>query len=127
MPAESAWPAADHTVTTWGEARMTLKTVDALTRRASLLTLGAGLAVVAPLLADAKQNTNKKRKKKLNKKAKQKCQQQVEQCEETTVAACEGDPQCIEDAAEILLCCEFLAACDFAGLIACVLEAQDPN
>jgi hypothetical protein len=103
---------------------------DALTRRASLLSLGvAGLtaAVSGPLAAGAK-NKNKKAKKKLKKKQKQKCQSQVEPCEAVLTANCEdtnqGDP---DGLAECLAtqppCCESLGTCDVEGFFTCLIAA----
>ena len=88
-------------------------TFDALSRRASLLGVGAGLAALAmPFSADAK-NKGKK-------KAKQKCRSQVEPCS-TLVGESncgpENDPDCL---AQISACCQLLANCDFTGLIACI-------
>jgi hypothetical protein len=95
---------------------MTHQISDALIRRASVLTLGAGLAAVAaPLMADAKKNKGKQ----IKKKQRQKCQKQVEQCEPVAIAECAGnpDPSCLAD---LLRCCEFLGSCDFLGFFACL-------
>lgn len=101
---------------------MTDRIVAALSRRASLLTLGAAgtVAAFAPLTADArkKKNRNKNQNKKVNKKARQKCQNQIEQCNDLVIAQCgEENEECI---AEGLVCCEFLSDCNFTGFLGCL-------
>jgi hypothetical protein len=85
-------------------------TFDALSRRASLVTLGAaGLAALAdPVVADAK-NTAKK-------KARKKCQQQVGQCTAFLAEQCDGDPSCLA----VTACCPSLGNCDVAAFFACL-------
>jgi hypothetical protein len=96
--------------------------LDALTRRASLLSLGvAGLtaALTSPLSAGAKN----KAKKKLKKKQQQKCQAQVGQCNDTYTAYCESisdDPDVVQTCLDAYTpCCESLASCDYAAFFAC--------
>jgi hypothetical protein len=87
-------------------------TFDALTRRASLASLGAaGVAALAlPLAADAKNKTKKK--------AKKKCKSQIEPCV-TILTEAEGscDPDCV---AQITACCQFAGNCDFNGWLTCL-------
>jgi hypothetical protein len=96
-------------------------TFDALTRRASLMTLGvAGLAGIAgPLEAKAK---NKKKGKGDNLK---KCKKQVDTCRSGIAQLCEV--VFAEDAAECIPffepCCEFLKSCNAAQAFACAVEA----
>ena len=97
--------------------------IAALSRRASLLTLGVAgsAAALAPLTAEARKNNknkNKNKNKKIKKKAKQKCQNQVEQCNDFVIAECGADnEECI---AEGLVCCEFLDDCNFTGFLGCL-------
>lgn len=99
------------------------RTFDALTRRASLLTLGsAGLAALTlPRTAAAKKNRKNRNKEKgdVNKL----CKSQVGQCETFVTALCEdiNDPECVA----VLACCAPLASCDFNGFIACLEAAQE--
>jgi len=83
---------------------------DALSRRASLVALGAaGLAAAfAAPIADAKNTTKKK--------ARKKCKKQVGQCLVFLEGRCAGDPACI---ANSVRCCPFLGNCDVIGFFAC--------
>jgi hypothetical protein len=98
---------------------------DAVTRRMSLLSLGAAAnaaAIVGPLAANAKNKTRKK----LKKKQKQKCQAQVEPCEAVFIADCEenfaGDPDGLQNCLETRPpCCASLSACDLIGFLDCLL------
>jgi hypothetical protein len=87
-----------------------------LTRRASLAGASLGLVAMAlPFATDAKNKSKKKGKK----KAKQKCQSQVETCSTlvgNTNCGSDPEPECL---AFVANCCQFLADCDFNGLIAC--------
>jgi hypothetical protein len=88
---------------------------DALTRRASLLMLGAaGLAAfTAPLTGNAKN----KRKRRQNKgDAKDLCKKQVDACAAFIADACEREEGCEEEIA----CCAILANCSFTGFLFCV-------
>jgi hypothetical protein len=94
----------------------------ALSRRASLLTLGAArsAAELKPATADAK---NKNRNSKVKKKAKQKCEQQVGPCNDFVITQCDAaDEACIS---RRLACCAFLGACDVTGLLTCLDERQE--
>ena len=94
---------------------MTQRTFDALTRRASLLTVGTGVAALAgPLSAPARKGG-----KKGGNKANKKCGKQVGQCRAAVVDLCDGSQTC-EDAQ--LPCCRFLSSCNFRKFIYC-LEA----
>lgn len=83
-----------------------------LTRRASLVALGAaGLSAAIPPRA-AK---GKKKKGKANKR----CKPQVAQCQAFFALECGGDvtaPEC----AALVTCCESLGTCNFDGLITCL-------
>lgn len=102
---------------------MESRTFDALTRRASLLTVGmAGLASLArPLTSAAKKNRKNKNKKKgdVNKL----CKTQVGQCETFINTFCQGQPGC----ADLLDCCSEVGVCDFTGFIACVEAVQQTS
>jgi hypothetical protein len=101
------------------------RTFDALTRRASLLTLGtAGLAALAlPLTGAAKAKKSRKNKNKNKGNVNKRCKTQVGQCEAFVDDFCGDQPEC----AEQLACCSSLGTCDFLGFIACVEEAQQPT
>lgn len=91
---------------------MNFLSFDALTRRASLLSLGAAgvRALAGPLVADAKKN-------KIKKKARQKCQNQAGQCLAFLSVSCGTDTSCVESAQQ---CCPLIGTCDFAGFVACL-------
>jgi hypothetical protein len=100
---------------------MDTRSFDAITRRASLMTLGtAGLATLAalahPLAADAKKKNRNKNKGDVNKR----CKQQVEQCTTALAPECEGNENC----PAILDCCSFFGTCNTTGFLNCVIEAQ---
>jgi hypothetical protein len=88
---------------------------DALSRRASLMTLGtAGLAALAsPLTVDAKKK--KKKKGDVNKL----CKRQIGECNTFVTITCAGDPECLD----ALPCCQELKTCDFAGFLNCLIVA----
>ncbi len=94
-------------------------TFDALTRRASLMTLGvAGLAGIAgPLGAEAKKKG----------KGNDKCKKQVDKCRSGVAQLCEV--VFAEDAALCVpifeSCCEFLKSCNAAQAFACAVEAAE--
>lgn len=92
-------------------------TIDAVTRRASLLALGlAGLA--APHVSSAK--------KKKNGKKDDRCKKQVAKCEAGLADLClagfgeEDVPECLELFGP---CCAFLKNCDTGKAFACAVEA----
>ena len=92
---------------------MQARTFDRVTRRASLLALGAaGLAGVfartatEPAAAKKKQNHA--------------CKKQTDQCVAVFTPGCAGDPACL---ATLDLCCPIIGRCDFNGLFDC-FEAQ---
>lgn len=106
---------------------MDTRTFDAMTRRASLLTLGAaGLATLGslwrPLAAGARKRNGKKAKKE-NKKFDQRCKKQVGPCESVLTANCNGDPGCLRG----VPCCSFFGKCDGVGFVTCVIESQQPE
>ncbi len=85
---------------------------DAVTRRGSLVALGAaGLAAAfgGPMAADAKQSTSKK--------AKKKCKQQVGKCTTAITTLCAGDPDCVVSVS----CCSLLATCDVSAFLLCII------
>jgi hypothetical protein len=93
---------------------MTQQTFDTLTRRASMLTLGAGLAALAgPLAASAKNKSGKK--------ARKKCKKQVGQCRDAITEQCSGNPDCADPQ---LPCCDSLGSCNFQGFVDCLADAQ---
>ena len=90
-----------------------------ISRRASLLTIGAtGLPTVlgGSLTAAAKNNKHKNKKKKDKKKsqqlAEQECEDQVAQCR-SILTSIGGIP------VNQLTCCEFLGTCDFPQFSLC--------
>lgn len=91
---------------------MNERSFDALTRRASLFTLGVvGLGVlVNPSAAAAK-------KKKDDKKARKRCRAQVAQCTTLVTDGCADNPECLKG----LDCCDFAGRCDFTGFLNCLL------
>lgn len=84
---------------------------DAISRRTSLLTLGA--IPLATLAQSTRTATGKKNNKKLKKK---KCKKQVGQCTDFLTAACLNDPVC-ESA---ITCCGLFANCDAAAALPCI-------
>lgn len=90
---------------------------DVLTRRASLMALGAtGLAAfVSPIPTNA---SNKKRKRKGNRRngdAGKLCKKQVEACAAFIREACGLDDGCVDE----IDCCSILASCSFDGFLFC--------
>jgi hypothetical protein len=86
---------------------------DALTRRASLLTLGvAGLTGLAgSITADAKKKNKKNDKKK--------CKKQVGQCTAFLMAVCAGDPNC-QDSID---CCSSVGSCNMTAFLGCFVAS----
>lgn len=86
--------------------------LSSLTRRASLVALGAaGLSAAVP----PRVVKGKKKKGKANKR----CKPQVAQCKSFFAIDCGGDlssPECTA----LLTCCESLGTCNFDGLITCL-------
>ncbi len=95
--------------------------VAALTRRASLLTLGsAGLAALAqPMVSSAKKKKKKQKKGDVN----QFCKKQVDQCRTFLSASCEGEGQaaCL---LAVETCCPEFGTCNFAGFFDCIAQFQ---
>lgn len=90
---------------------------DALTRRASLVTLGtAGLAAAlgGSFTADAKKKRGKNKKK-----SPDRCASQVAQCTTSITAFCSGEPTCLDSVA----CCPILENCDFTGFFTCLVAS----
>jgi hypothetical protein len=95
-----------------------------LGRRNALQALGIAAVATASgfTLADAREGKNnrkknKRQKKKLEKQALALCEGQVQECNTLIAGQCNGDPDCLASGQQ---CCQFLATCDFAGLIACL-------
>jgi hypothetical protein len=87
-----------------------VRSFNALTRRATVMTLGAaGLGGLAAAIADAK---SKKKKGDVNKL----CKTQIEPCELTLTGQCGEDPECIE---AMTACCAILGTCNFTEMFAC--------
>lgn len=89
----------------------------ALTRRASLLTIGAALS--DPVASDAKKRRRKKKGKngdvfKFRKK-------QADQCLDFFLPLCGDDLIC---QATVETCCPEVGQCDFTGFIVCLDDAQ---
>ena len=111
---------------------------DAITRRASLLTLGAaGLAALGLSSAtDARKRNgnngkngkngnnrkNRKSRKQDNAKINARCKKQVGECEAFLTPECE-----LENCAEVIACCSFFGRCDFDGFFTCLAEVQQPQ
>jgi len=94
---------------------------DALTRRASLTTLGiAGLAGVAGPLPSQAKKKRKKKKFDVNKF----CKTQVSQCETFVTAECGQNPS--PNCLAALTCCDELATCDFPGFVGCIQAVSQP-
>jgi len=88
---------------------------DALTRRASILTLGgAGLAGLATLMSTVSTDAKKKRGKKVD--VNKRCKRQVAEWTAFAPTLCSEGPDC-----EALIACGArLATCDFIGFLNCV-------
>ncbi len=96
---------------------LTHSAVGDISRRASLLAIGAtGLATLlsGSLTATAKKNKNKKKKdkNKAQQRAEQECAEQVAQCQ-SILASIGGIP------VNQLTCCNFLGTCDFPQFSLC--------
>jgi hypothetical protein len=94
------------------------RTFDALTRRASLLSLSvAVLAAFSTPPASARRKKNDS-----NKNAKQRCRTQIGQCTAVIAQQCLGTP---EECLKALECCDFAGQCDFTGFINCLLLVDE--
>jgi hypothetical protein len=113
---------------------MDARAFDAITRRASLLTLGAAGLATLGLTGEAgarKRNGNGKRNNGKNRKnrkqnkgdANKRCKQQVPECEAILAPLCEGQENCDE----IVACCSSLGQCNVTGFFDCLIEAQQPQ
>ena len=96
---------------------LTRRAVGDVSRRASLLTIGAtGLAALrgGSLTAAAKNHKQKKKndKKNAQQRAEQECEEQVTQCR-SILTSIGGIP------VNQLTCCEFLGTCDFPNFSLC--------
>jgi hypothetical protein len=94
------------------------RSFDTLTRRATIMALGAaGLGGLAASVAAAK----KKRKRgDVNKL----CKTQIEPCALTLTGQCGEDPACIE---AMTACCAILGTCNFTEMFACFEAFYEPQ
>jgi hypothetical protein len=102
---------------TWTLSPFTRQAAEAVSRRASLATLGgASLAAVRPDISAA-ENKKKKSGSDCKKKEKQRCANEAATCKPSVLANCELEPvQCLAVAA----CCD---ECSANGYWTCVLAA----
>lgn len=101
------------------------KTARGISRRASILTLGAtGLAAAlsAPISADAKKKKCKKKDKKCP-SLEEICAPQVEDCVSIVTAACGTGPDCDR----LLDCCEVFETCDVGAFVLCLGTPPPPE
>jgi hypothetical protein len=112
--------------------QFTRRAATAVSRRATLATLGAAgaAALIHPLVADAKTKNKKKSKKKSGQNGIEQCQQQLAQCTAqgadctaqvadcTTfvTAICGSDPSC----QDVVGCCALLESCQAAAFLTCL-------
>jgi hypothetical protein len=91
---------------------------DALTRRTSLMSLGAAgvTALARPFAADAKKKRKNHKKGDINKL----CKTQVEPCISFQIDACGDNPSC---KVNLHRCCQFFATCDPTGFWTCLIDA----
>ena len=89
-----------------------------ISRRGSLLTLGAAalIAVTSGAPPAAAKKNRKKRKNKNNDDDK-KCRQQVEECEEIFTLLCRGNDRCL---APLRTCCELFSDCEAEEALDCI-------
>jgi hypothetical protein len=102
------------------EERMNENAFDTLSRRVSLVTVGAaGLAAFgSPLAAGAGKN-KKKKKGDVNKL----CKKQVAQCDSHYAKLCRNYQPCL---AASRACCALLGTCNFYGTNACAANVPPP-
>jgi hypothetical protein len=98
---------------------MTQRAAAAVSRRASLLSLG-GAAVAATLAAPSVGEAKKKSGNKCKKKEKNRCNNDTDACEATLTTACMGDTDCIT---LLTPCCE---TCSANGFLTCFIAAESP-
>jgi hypothetical protein len=97
-------------------------TIDTLTRRASLLTLGtAGLIaeLARPFAVSARKKHGKSKGKKVD--PDKLCKKQIQQCLDFLTPKCGEDARCVATAN---LCCPVLGDCEFAGFFDCVAASE---
>lgn len=95
-----------------------------LSRRSSLLALGAaGLAAIIPIPHPAAKRGKKKQKKQpappsspLPPPVEDRCAPQVAPCAASFTAQCGTDPSCTS----LIQCCDSLGTCDASGFFACL-------
>jgi hypothetical protein len=102
------------------EEEMNNGTFEALTRRASLMSLGtAGLiALTNPFVAGAKKKQGKNKGK--NGDVNKLCKGQVGECTTALTALCAGDPDC----QDLIACCSNLGRCNFTSFLDCQLQVS---
>lgn len=98
-------------------------TPDTLSRRRSLLTLGAaslGAAVARPAIVQAGKIAKKAKKRK-----KKKCKRQIDQCRGAILDFCASeDADCAEDSLNAALaCCSNLANCKAGAALDCLFAS----
>jgi hypothetical protein len=92
--------------------RLTRRAARGVSRRASLLALGA--AGLAGAFAGARVETANA------KHSKNPCKKQTDQCVSVFTPGCAGDPDCL---ATLDRCCPIIGRCDFNGFFDCVEAA----
>ena len=103
---------------------LTRDAVGGVSRRRSLLMLGAaGVAATfaVPFAANAKKKGKKKHKsQKRCPPPVDLCAPQVGPCTDFLTILCSGDPSCLDS----LACCSELGTCDVGGFLSCLANAQ---
>lgn len=91
---------------------MRASAISGVSRRASLLSLGAlGLSALTPRHSAAK------------KKANSRCKKQVGQCQTSITTICNGS-----NCPAAIACCDLLSGCNFTAFAACAIAAtSNPN
>jgi hypothetical protein len=94
---------------------------DAVSRRASLVSLG--MAGLAATVFGARTTEARNKNKSIAKKAKQKCQGQVGQCIASYTGFCDlltNDPVDLQECVDFYFsCCQLLADCDAGAFLIC--------
>ena len=94
-----------------------------VSRRGSLITLGAaGLAAAlsAPFAVEAKKKHGRKKKRQQSPPPPDRCTPQVEPCTAFMTSVCGGAAACPNQIA----CCSHFGSCDSSGFFACLILAQ---
>ena len=97
------------------------RAAEAMSRRASLLTLGG--AVLARVMAAPRTAQAGKESKKAKKRVKRTCKRQVGACRAFFTELCATDPECDEEEMErVFPCCELLENCEAGDSVACFFD-----